>query len=138
MFKKIMVAFDGSDHALKAFAAGLDLAGKYGASLDVVMVAHLPDYAGSMGEVEDIKAQAQAFYDKSLAKIKPALDRENVTAHLLFGHVGQTLVRYADENKADLIVVGARGLSRLQQLVIGSVSQFVTKHAHCPVLMIKG
>lgn len=139
MFGKIMVAYDGSEHARRAFAAGLDLAERYGAKLDVVMVADLPDYAGTVGEVEDHKAEAQAFYGKSLEKIQWLMRKSDVQfeTHLLFGHVGQTLVRYAEEKGMDLVIVGARGLSRLQQLVMGSVSQFVSRHAPCAVLVVK-
>ncbi|MDI6711497.1 MAG: universal stress protein [Thermoanaerobacterales bacterium] len=139
MFKKIMVAYDGSEHARRAFAAGLNLAERYGATLDAVMVADLPDYAGTVGEVEDHKAQAQAFYEKSIEQVRWLARKSEVQVrtHLLFGHVGQILVRHAEEEKMDLVVVGARGLSRLQQLLMGSVSQFVSRHAPCAVLVVK-
>lgn len=139
MFQRIMVAYDGSDCANRALAAGVDLMDRYDADLAVVMVAGLPDYAGTIGEVDEIQNEARAFFDQKIRKVEElAGDRmERVSTHLLFGHTGDKLVRFAKELDFDLVIVGARGFSRLQRIFLGSVSQFVVKYAHCPVLVIK-
>ncbi|MEM3789229.1 MAG: universal stress protein, partial [Candidatus Bathyarchaeia archaeon] len=53
------------------------------------------------------------------------------------GHVVQEIVRAAEEGKFDLIVMGARGISRIKELILGSVSDGVIRHAPCPVLVTK-
>jgi nucleotide-binding universal stress UspA family protein len=56
---------------------------------------------------------------------------------ILHGEPGPEIVKYANENKVDLIVLGSRGLNALQELVLGSVSHKVAKRAHCPVMIVK-
>ncbi|WP_207744627.1 universal stress protein [Desulfallas sp. Bu1-1] len=56
MFKKILVAYDGSMHAQKALDAAIDLAQKYNSFIGVVSVINLPDFAGTVSEVDEIMA----------------------------------------------------------------------------------
>lgn len=139
MFERIMVAYDGSDCADRALAAGVKLLDCYNADLAVVMVAGLPDYAGTISEVDEIQSEARAFFDQKITKVEELAgdQMERVSTHLLFGHTGDQLIRFARERNMDLVVIGARGFSRLQRMFLGSVSQFVVKHAYCPVLVIK-
>lgn len=62
MFKHIMAAFDNSVHGRKALAKGLDLAGATGAVLDLVTVVQLPDYAGTIDEVDEMIRDGKRFY----------------------------------------------------------------------------
>jgi len=56
---------------------------------------------------------------------------------LIEGHAVEQIVKVCRENKFDLIVMGARGLSRIKEMLLGSVSDGVTRHAYCPVLVVK-
>ena len=58
-------------------------------------------------------------------------------AFLLHGRPAEEIVRVAEDGRADLLVIGSRGLNALQELAIGSVSHKVIKHATCPVLVVK-
>ena len=64
-------------------------------------------------------------------------ERVNYDLKILRGDPGNTLVKYADENEIELIVIGNRGLSKLQEMVMGSVSHKVIQKANCPVLIVK-
>lgn len=56
---------------------------------------------------------------------------------LIEGHVVDEILKTCRNGEFDLIVMGARGLSRIKELVLGSVSEGVTRHACCPVLVVK-
>ncbi len=140
MFKRIMLAFDGSKMSFRAAEKAFDLAVKYGAAVEVVTVAQLPDYGATVGEVDEYRTRAEEFYRQNLEKVKQLADHYGlrITDRLLFGHVGGKLVEYAGEGDFDLVVIGARGHSPLQQMFLGSVSQYVVKRAPCAVLVAKG
>ena len=50
---------------------------------------------------------------------------------------GEIIVKVADEEKATMIVMGTRGLGKVRRTILGSVSDFVVHHAHCPVIVCK-
>ena len=60
-----------------------------------------------------------------------------LTTKMLYGHIGETLVKYAAESKAELIVMGSHGRSAVGRLLLGSVSDYVVKHAKCPVMIVR-
>lgn len=140
MYRKVLVAYDGSPHARKALAAGLELAQCCGCELHAVAVANLPDYAGTVSEVDDMVTRARDFYQKELEEAARRAAWKNIElhTHLAFGHIGETIVRFAREHNFDLIVVGSHGWSAIQRLVMGSVSSYVVRHAPCAVLVEKG
>lgn len=51
------------------------------------------------------------------------------------GNPGEAIVRIAEEERADLVVIGSRGLGTIRRSILGSVSDYVVKHVHCPVLV---
>jgi nucleotide-binding universal stress UspA family protein len=67
------------------------------------------------------------------------LNTENIEAktEVLEGEVAENIIRYAEENDTDLVMIGNRGLGGLKKLVLGSVSQKVVQKASCPVLVVK-
>lgn len=140
MFKRIMLAFDGSEMSFRTAEKAFDLARKYDATVEVVTVAQLPDYEGTIGEVNEYRTRAEEFYRSNQERVRQLADRFGipVTDRLLFGHVGAKLAEHAGEGDFDLVVIGARGHSPLQQMFLGSVSQYVVKRSPCAVLVAKG
>ncbi|ACX52555.1 UspA domain protein [Ammonifex degensii KC4] len=140
MYKKILVAFDGSPYSQKALTAGIELARCCGSELHALTVVSLPEYAGTVGEVEEMVGKAQDFYRKKLEKASQQARAKGVelNVHLLFGHIGETIIRFAQEQECDLIIAGTRGWSPLQRLLMGSVSTYIVRHAPCAVLIEKG
>lgn len=140
LFKKLMVAFDGSPPSFAALRTALDLAQKYSATVASVSVVHLPDYAGTLDEVDENIQRARQYYEKALqqAAFLAAEKGVELTPHMLFGHTGERLVEFASHEGTDLIVTGARGLGSLKRYLLGSVSNYLVNHAPCPVLVIRG
>ncbi|MCL6560967.1 MAG: universal stress protein [Firmicutes bacterium] len=139
MFKHIMVAFDNSVHAQKALEKGLALAEACDAALDLVTVVQLPDYAGTIDEVDEMIRDGKRFYQEAHERAA-AEAKKRVTlfqSKILHGHIDETLVKYANDNGVDLIVMGSHGRSAVGRLLLGSVSSYVVKHARCPVLIVR-
>lgn len=139
MFKHIMVAFDNSAHAQKALTKGIEMAEAGDAALDLITVVQLPDYAGTIDEVDEMIRDGKKFYqeahDRAAVEAKQRVALFN--SKMLHGHTGETLVKYANDNEVDLIVMGSHGRSAVGRLLLGSVSSYVVKHAKCPVLIVR-
>ena len=142
-FSKILVAIDGSDHAEKAFRHAMALAQKFGSKVVVVHVMSPPVAGGGMGHFpvqEAVKAafdSADSLSSKfsSIAKQEFGLEVETATAK--GGAVADEILKAAESNKADLIVMGSRGLTGFKEMVLGSVSNAVVHRAKVPVLTVK-
>ncbi|WP_027364551.1 universal stress protein [Desulfotruncus alcoholivorax] len=139
MFKKILVAYDGSAHAQNALEVAIDLAQKYSSFIGVVSVINLPDFAGTVSEVDDIMMKANEFYREHHAQVANLLQQNQVPfqLHIEYGHSGNKIVKFAGENKFNLILTGARGHNKIQQIILGSTSSYIVQHAPCAVMVIK-
>ena len=136
--KRILVGYDGSEHAAKAFAMAADLAAKYGATLEVVCVARPPEPPG-MVETEAILENAQEHFEKAFAALKLQAEAVGLRPELtvLVGHPADQIIRHAGETKADLIVLGHRGKTVMQRWLLGSISKRVVSYANCAVLIVR-
>lgn len=76
---------------------------------------------------------------RKIAPVEQVLKEANVSYQttILKGLPGPEIVRYANEQQVDLVVIGSRGLNSLQEMVLGSVSHKVMKHVQCPALIVK-
>ncbi|MEM4971782.1 MAG: universal stress protein, partial [Sulfolobales archaeon] len=112
----------------------VDLAKRYGAEIIVVTVV---DIASSTDPTAIKIAEDAAGQISSEASEK--LSREGVkhSSIIRHGDPGVEIVKVAEENKADLIVVGSRGLSTFRRLILGSVSRRVINKSKIPVLVVK-
>ncbi|MCL6477367.1 MAG: universal stress protein [Peptococcaceae bacterium] len=139
MFNRILVAFDDSTHAHKALKLGYEIAKTYNAHLHIVTVIHLPDYAGTIDEVDEIIKEGKKFYQKAMDEVVAEAEKSGikVSAKMLYGHIGETLIKYERENTIDLIITGSHGRSTVGKLLLGSVSDYIAKHARCPVLIVR-
>ncbi|MCS6775859.1 MAG: universal stress protein [Chloroherpetonaceae bacterium] len=126
--RNILLAFDGSEASVRAARVAVMLATLQGASLTVLTVRE-PERSSALAlEQQEIVRRAEEAAGLSGAK------------HVLQfgeGHPAEVLLHYAQEQQADLIVVGSRGLSNFQRLLLGSVSHAVLHHASCPVLVVR-
>ena len=141
MFSHIVIAWDGSDHARRAFEYGVGIPEKFGARLQLVSVARHAEHAETRDEREQSRSQAKRFYETAANELIEAGKKRGVTAELLVvegGHPAEAIVDTARRVGADLIIVGRRGLSGVTRFLIGSVSDRIARYAHCPVLVIDG
>ncbi len=139
MFKRIMLASDGSEHSLRAAEKAIELAKCNQASF--VEVVYVADNSKAKSEV--LQNWNQLGIEESRSrKIQKTEDKAkeagiHFEVKILRGEPAPTLIEYANKNKFDVIVIGSRGLNILQEMVLGSVSHKVAKYAKCPVLIVK-
>jgi nucleotide-binding universal stress UspA family protein len=140
----ILLATDGSPASEPASEEAIDLATQIEARLLVVSVlggssrpAGAPsgaaaDTAGVTDSRDSLTAKAQAIVQRAKAA------GANATFLVWDGEAGEAIVAAADSENADLIVVGSHGRSGVSRFLIGSVSDYVVRHAHCPVMVVRG
>lgn len=146
VFGKIVVAYDGSADSAKAIQLAASLASKSGASAILVHVypspaigfsaasgMPIPDY----GDLEDAaKASGQAILTRGLQLAKE-LGMSARGELIEAPSVVEAIVNFSASEKADLIVVGTRGMTGFKQLILGSVSSGLVSHAKCPVMVAR-
>jgi nucleotide-binding universal stress UspA family protein len=137
-FKNILIGFDGSEESTKALELGLSVANVMDSTVTVLAVAQLPEPA-TLVEVEAVMDDATEHYGRILKRIESNA-RENgvmLVTDIAVGHPAEQLLRRAEESAADLIVIGRRGTSTFEKLMLGSVSERVLRYASCPVLVAR-
>jgi nucleotide-binding universal stress UspA family protein len=87
--------------------------------------------------IKDIKEKAQRLLDAQVQQVRAA-GGTVAQAHLKIGGPVEEIVALAEETGAGLIVLGSRGVGGVGRALMGSVSEFVVRHAHCPVLVLRG
>ncbi|MEM3566423.1 MAG: universal stress protein [Candidatus Bathyarchaeia archaeon] len=154
MFSKILVPLDGSEHSLRALDTAIKIAKKFDGKITLIHV-----YSVSVRPVivpepstltPGIPIMAPTEYSRLaeavreagariLAQGKEKVQAEGVEAETMLreGHIVHEIVKTAEEGKFDLIVMGARGISKIKELILGSVSDGVIRHSPCPVLVTK-
>ncbi|MBI4498098.1 MAG: universal stress protein [Chloroflexi bacterium] len=140
MYRKILVALDGSDAAKKALRAAVELARTHGASLHALGVEeHLPHYAATVGEVEEAKEEQDTFFGQVMAEAQRVAADHGVglTTEVRAGNAAQQIVQAAREGNVDLVVLGARGHSIIRDFLLGTTTDRVTHHAPCSVLVVR-
>ena len=140
MFKKLLVALDGSEGSFKALKAGIEVAACCGAELHSISIEEdLPQYVATVGEFEEVKEQKDAFFEKINAEAKALAKSRGVTLtpHVMAGHEVQGIVEFCADGGFDMLVVGFMGHSRIFERVWGSTSQSLTRLAPCSVLVAK-
>jgi len=138
MIKKILIAFDASEAAQKAFSCGLDLACKYMAEIVVVSVVRIAEPPEDV-ETEAAIESATEFFEKQFAILRNQAAARNIRSQFLVraGHPADQIVLVASEEKVDVIVMGHRGRSRVSRWLLGSISKRVLSYAHCSVFIVR-
>lgn len=137
---KILLATDGSKDAELALSTSVDLADSTKSELHVVTVAPgYPSYDVRRPEVvEQLREQAEEILEDQVKKIEQ-MGGKVTEKHLRIAgrHRADQIVEVAEEKEVGLIVMGSRGLGGVRRALMGSVSDSVVRHAHCPVLIVR-
>ena len=141
---KILAAVDGSEPSKRAFEHALFLAKECNASLLLVNVADIFERAGSGSKkLEEIakKIEEGEIDNKTMLRRFESQAKEygirDVNTIKQRGNAAEEILKIADEEKVDLIVLGSRGLSTAKEFLLGGVSHKVVHHAKCPVTIVR-
>jgi nucleotide-binding universal stress UspA family protein len=138
MFNKILLAYDGSEPAKKAFDRCLEMVTCFKAQLSIVAVIRPPEFAEDV-ETEAILETARSHFEQELAKLQARARASGISAaiHIRVGHPAEQIIAAAEKWQADMIVTGHRGQGLFERWLLGSVSKLVIAYARCAVLVIR-
>ena len=155
MFEKVLVPLDGSEHSLRALEIAIQAAKRFNGKLTLIHVYSVTVTPVVMPEPTALTPTGfPAMTPTDVSKMTEATRKignrilgdgeEKVKAAgvpvetvLVEGHVVHEIIKKAKEGNFDLIVIGARGISHMRELLLGSVTDGVIHHASCPVLVVK-
>lgn len=142
VYKKILVGYDGSDNAKRALTRAIGLSTSEGASMRVVVAVStvLTVYGPTApyyppGYPEQIMKEGQKLLEAAMGAAKAA--GRSVSGSVEDGHPSEIILRLAESERADLIVLGRRGISGIERFLLGGVSSSVVNHSKCDVLIVK-
>jgi len=139
--KKLLVAFDGSPSSYKAFDTALEMSNIcQGASHEIYVLAVVqPPEPADIVEIDAIIDAATEHYEELFKGLceKAVSAGDILTTEVAVGHPADQVVHYAVEKGCDMILIGQRGKSRVEQWLLGSVSKRVASYAHCSVMIVK-
>jgi nucleotide-binding universal stress UspA family protein len=138
---KILLATDGSEEARLAATTAADVAERTGSELHVVHVGEVrpvyhPERHGYLARFEELQEETQRLLEEQVEQVKAAGGKVAGT-HLGMGRPDEEIVVLGQEIGAGLIITGSRGLGRIRRALMGSVSDSVIRHAHCPVMVVR-
>lgn len=155
LFGKILVPLDGSEHSVRALETAIEMAKKFDASITLIHVYSVsvapvimpePTTLTPSGvpvmtpaEVSKMVDAARDVGNRILKDGEQKVESQNIQVEMVLkeGNTVQEITKVANEGRFDLIVMGVKGIGRLRELLVGSVSEGVIKHAFCPVLVVK-
>jgi nucleotide-binding universal stress UspA family protein len=143
---KIMVPVDSSPYSKR----GVEIAGQYVqkfpseiflVNVQPVQVSAFTQWmpkgaATTFVPNQDLEKEADAILDEA-EKIISVYQADKIARTMLSGHVADEIVKFAESEKIDLIIIGSHGLSGIKRFLMGSVANAVVSHAHCSVLVVR-
>jgi nucleotide-binding universal stress UspA family protein len=138
---KILLAVDGSEEASAAVRTAVELAERTDSELHVVHVGEVrpvihPERRGYLARYEELQEQARRLLEEQVEEVNSAGGTISRT-HLRMGRPDEEIVVLGEEIGASLIVTGSRGLGGMRRALMGSASDSIVRHAHCPVLVVR-
>ncbi len=147
---RILLATDGSSEAQLAATTAADLAKSTGSELHVLYVGEAAnpyvevELAGDEAVTSRLDTELKRQFERQAREMLNA-EAERVRAaggtvaqaHLSMGKADHEIVTLAEEMGAGLIVIGSRGRGGIRRALMGSVSDSVVRHSHCPVLVVR-
>jgi nucleotide-binding universal stress UspA family protein len=134
----VLVAIDGSPASIAASEEAIDLAARLSARLIVISVVSPPELMAPGAIWPGTVAAAREEAEGITRRIVDQARRAGVEATFLTfeGQPGEAIVQAADAEGADMVVVGAHGRMVVGRLLLGSVSEYLVRHARVPVLVV--
>ncbi|QCS52512.1 universal stress protein [Priestia flexa] len=132
MFKRILLASDGSEHAARAAEKAVALARLTDRSFVQVIYAVEGDSRLNMLGKDEAR-------EKRIQTTQEVLEKSDIEYEITFihGDAAKTIIQFANNNRFDVVVVGSRGLNPVKEMFLGSVSHKIAQHVKIPVLIVK-
>jgi len=129
---------DGSKNSFNALTKAIFLAKKCGALITALYVLHTPFDNPNMIYVPQTQNELKKV-EKFLDTAKSQVTKNSIKfkKEIVFGHEAKEIMGFAQKNKFDLIVIGARGHGKIKQMLLGSVSNSIVQNSKVPVLVIR-
>src|SRR6266496_6427391 len=140
IISKMLVAIDGSDASMNAADYAISISKGYNAELYALYVIRADVDLFGPHETSEFMTRMRNEGEKYLNKVKLKANEKNIqikTEIISSINIAGGIVDFAEENNIDLIVIGTRGRSGFNKLLLGSVASHVVTYAHCPVLVVK-
>jgi nucleotide-binding universal stress UspA family protein len=153
LYKRILVAYDGSEPSKHALDNAVNIADKYGSELEILSVVPrvtmpvFPEegFGGApitaAQDLGDYQSRMKAIYTASLSEaekdVKESFPDLKVVTKLVEGRPSQMIVDEAENNNFDLIVIGSRGIGGITGWILGSTSRRVVDSCTKPILIVK-
>jgi nucleotide-binding universal stress UspA family protein len=136
--KHVLVAYDGSESAERAFDFGLTLASKFDSALHVVAVARPPEPPEEV-ETEAVIEGAREQYQRQFKELQARAGKAGIKATfaVAIGHPAEQILQHAEKHAVDHIVMGHRGRSFFGRWLVGSVSKQVMHYAACTTTIVR-
>jgi nucleotide-binding universal stress UspA family protein len=137
MCKHILVAIDGSPHSQQALPAAIEMAKKFESE---ILVLHVSEHDRGRAVAFSLETPAEATMmvgDAVKAARHAGITAKGQLRDVAAGHVAKAILEAAEADGIDLIVMGSRGLSDVQGLMVGSVTHKVMQTANIPVLVVR-
>lgn len=143
-YQTIVVPVDGSETAYAAIAKSIEFAQAFGSKIIVVQVLSLDPYIAaeyiSAHQTNDLIERARTSILESLDAAKAKFNQYGIQVEtkILEGQViHREIIKVAEENHADLIIIGSHGRTGLKKFFLGSVAQSLLGESHIPVLIVR-
>ncbi len=144
MIKKILVAYDNGVKSQKALDTAIELAKGCQTEICLLTSVKMPEFISDVANSDmcnNLEKQTQQFFTEILKESEAKVTKEGipVSSVILNENPGKAIVRYAEQEKVDLIVIGSANRGAIERMLIGlgSVSNYVLNNAKCPVLIIR-
>ncbi len=143
VYEKILVPFDGSNQALKAFKNALEIAKRFDSTLYVVSVlskANAGAWYKDKKTNKDVMRKAKNYAKSFLVKLEDQAKKANVQTNLMVKEgdsAVNTLLSFAKSKKVNLVVIGSTGKGKFDRVLLGSVSNGIVQKSSIPVLVVK-
>jgi nucleotide-binding universal stress UspA family protein len=142
IYKKILIATDGSEYTKNAVDHGIDLAKNTGAKLLTVYVVDTAAFASIPMDAawESMYELLRQEGDVAMKYVTEKAGEEGmeVEANIIEGHPADEIIKYSEKNSISLIVLGTLGKSGLDRFLLGSVAEKVVRNSKIPVLVVRG
>lgn len=139
MFRRILLAWDGSTVSLRAFDLAIDLSRRYASDLVAVSVAYSPAHAETNGDREESADAARRYLEQTFADVRDRAERAGVSvAHEVVegDEPSDALLAHAHRHGFDLIVAGHHHEARAGRLLLRGLSETLIARAQVPVLVV--